>query len=36
VPRNKLRLRLLPPDIDLIEMIPSATEAAEYKKVFGK
>jgi hypothetical protein len=36
VPRNKLRLRLLPPDIDLIEMIPSASEAAEYKKVFGK
>ena len=36
VPRNKLRLRLMPPDIDLIEMIPSATEAAEYKKVFGK
>ena len=36
VPRNKLRLRLLPPTIDLIEMIPSATEAAEYKKVFGK
>jgi hypothetical protein len=36
VPRNKLRLRLLPPDIDLLEMIPSATEAAEYKKVFGK
>jgi hypothetical protein len=35
-PRNKLRLRLLPPEIDLIEMIPSATEAAEYKKVFGK
>jgi hypothetical protein len=26
----------MPPDIDLIEMIPSATEAAEYKKVFGK
>jgi len=36
VPRDKLRLRLLPPTIDLIEMIPSATEAAEYKKVFGK
>jgi len=36
VPRDKLRLRLLPPDIDLIEMIPSASEAAEYKKVFGK
>ena len=36
VPRDKLRLRLLPPTLDLIEMIPSATEAAEYKKVFGK
>ena len=36
VARNKLRLRLMPPSIDLIEMIPSATEAAEYKKVFGK
>ena len=36
VPRDKVRLRLLPPDIDLIEMIPSASEAAEYKKVFGK
>ena len=36
VPRNKLRLRLAAADIDLIEMIPSATEAAEYKKVFGK
>jgi hypothetical protein len=35
VPRNRLALRLLPPDIDLIEMIPSASEAAEYKKVFG-
>ena len=36
VARDKLRLRLLPPTIDLIEMIPSATEAEEYKKVFGK
>ena len=36
VPRDKLRLRLLPPNIDLIEMIPSASEAAEYKKGFGK
>jgi hypothetical protein len=27
---------LMPPDTDLMEMIPSATEAAEYKKVFAK
>ena len=35
VPRNKLTLRLLPSDTDLMEMIPSATEAAEYKRVFA-
>lgn len=35
VPKNKLALRLLPSDTDLMEMIPSATEAAEYKKVFA-
>ena len=35
VARNKLPLRLMPPDTDLMEMIPSATEAAEYKKVFA-
>ena len=29
-------LRLMPPNTDLMEMIPSATEAAEYKKVFAK
>jgi hypothetical protein len=34
--RDKLQLRLMPPDTDLMEMIPSATEAAEYKKVFAK
>jgi hypothetical protein len=34
--RNKLALRLMPPDTDLMEMIPSATEAAEYKKVFAR
>lgn len=34
-PRNKLALRLMPPNTDLMEMIPSATEAAEYKKVFA-
>jgi len=36
VARNKLAMRLMPPDTDLMEMIPSATEAAEYKKVFAK
>ena len=36
VARDKLSLRLMPPDTDLMEMIPSATEAAEYKKVFSK
>jgi hypothetical protein len=36
VARNKLALRLMPPDTDLMEMIPSASEAAEYKKVFAK
>jgi hypothetical protein len=36
VARNKLGLRLMPRDTDLMEMIPSATEAAEYKKVFAK
>jgi len=35
VARNKLPLRLMPPNTDLMEMIPSATEAAEYKKVFA-
>jgi len=36
VARNKLALRLMPPDTDLMEMIPSASEAFEYKKVFAK
>ena len=36
VPRNKLPLRLMPPDTDLMEMIPSASEAAEYRKVFAR
>ena len=36
IARNKLALRLMPPDTDLMEMIPSATEAFEYKKVFAK
>src|SRR2546426_9830622 len=30
--RNKLPLRLIPPGTDLMEMIPSATEAAAYRK----
>jgi hypothetical protein len=33
VARNKLPLRLMPPETDLMEMILSATEAAEYKKI---
>lgn len=33
--RNKLPLRLSPPDMDMMEMIPSATEAAEYKKTIA-
>jgi hypothetical protein len=33
VARNKLPLRLLPANTDLMEMIPSASEAAEYRKV---
>jgi len=32
VARDKLQLRLLPPDTDLMEMIPSASEAAQVKK----
>jgi hypothetical protein len=35
VPRDRLPLALLPPDTDLMEMIPSASEAAEYRKVFA-
>jgi hypothetical protein len=33
-PRNALPLRLLPPGIDLMEMIPSASEAAAYRRAF--
>ena len=33
--RDKLPLRLMPPDTDLMEMIPSATEAAEYKSLIA-
>lgn len=35
-PRDKLPLRLLPPDTDLMEMIPSATEAAAYRKYMAE
>jgi hypothetical protein len=35
VPRNKLPLRLLPPGTDLMEMIPSASEAAAYRKAMA-
>jgi hypothetical protein len=35
IARNKLPLRLMPPNTDLMEMIPSASEAAAYKKVFA-
>jgi hypothetical protein len=33
--RDKLPLRLMPPGTDLMEMIPSASEAATLKKVYG-
>ena len=36
VARNKLPLRLIPSNVDLMELICSATEAQEYKKVMGK
>jgi hypothetical protein len=36
VGRNKLPLRLIPANVDLMEMICSATEAQEYKKQMGK
>jgi hypothetical protein len=36
VGRNRLPLRLLPSNIDLMEMICSATEVAEYKKIMGQ
>src|SRR6266850_577524 len=35
-PLTKLPLRLMPHDTDLMEMIPSASEAAEYRKVFAR
>jgi len=35
VPRDKLLLARLPSDTDLMEMIPSASEAAQYRKVFA-
>jgi hypothetical protein len=36
VARNKLALRQIPAGTDLMEMICSATEAQEYKKIMGK
>ena len=36
VGRNRLPLRLIPSNVDLMEMICSATEAQEYKKTMGK
>jgi hypothetical protein len=36
VARDKLPLRLIPPDTDLMEMICSPTEAAEYRKIMGQ
>jgi len=33
--RDKLRLTLMPPNTDLMEMIPSASEAAEIKKIYA-
>jgi hypothetical protein len=36
VGRDKLPLRLLPPDTDLMEMIPSASEAAAYRKAMAE
>jgi hypothetical protein len=36
VARNKLPLRIIPSNVDLMEMICSATEAQEYKKIMGK
>ena len=34
--RDKLPLRLIPPGTDLMEMIPSASEAAAYRKVMAE
>jgi hypothetical protein len=36
VARKGLPLRLIPSNVDLMEMICSATEAQEYKKNMGK
>ncbi len=35
-PRDRTRLTLLPSNMDLMEMIPSASEAASYKKLFAE
>jgi len=33
--RDRLQLRLMPADTDLMEMIPSASEAAEYRRLMA-
>ena len=33
--RDKLQMRLMPPDTDLMEMIPSASEAAAVKSIYA-
>ena len=35
VARDKLQLKLMPPNTDLMEMIPSASEAAAIKKIYA-
>jgi len=34
--RDSIPLRSMPPDTDMMEMIPSATEAAEYQRLMGE
>ena len=34
-PRNKTQLKLLPPDTDFMEMIPSASESAAVRSVYA-
>jgi len=33
--RDKLQMKRMPADTDLMEMIPSASEAAEIKKIYA-
>jgi hypothetical protein len=35
IARDRLAFRPMPPDTDLMEMIPSASEAAQYKRLMG-